>query len=694
MYNNNPKTDSKVKRLLELHDDKNIAESLDEEELNKIGAKAVREFNMDEESRSEWKFTLTKAMDIAKQTWQAKNTPWEKSSNIKFPLITNGAIQFAARTYPELIQDGRVVEAYVSGDDPDGRREQQAKSISAYMSYQLLVENKDWESDTDRLLHMLPIVGTVFRKTYYDPITLQPCSELCDPDKIVIHNSAKSVESVRRVSHVIQLYSNDVVSRVNAGIFLESAKEVIKGDNVTEDGKSTAEDDDKLHDFIEQHRFLDLDDDGYQEPYIVTVHFQSQKVVKIVSRWDMEGIKFSDDGEIIDIKPVCYFTDYHFIPSPDGSFYSLGFGVLLYPINDSINTLFNQLIDAGTASNMQSGFIGSGLRIEGGEIRLRPGEWKKIPTIGNDIQANIFPMPMRDPSQTLFNLLQALITTGKELTGVIDIMPEDQQTQNVPATTILSLLDQRLKPLKAIFKRIYRSFKKEFEKLYRLNSIYLPDEKIYFAVLNNKNAISKADFIEPNYGVKPIADPSMSSESQRLLKVQALRAALSEPGGQLLNPMDVMTRWVKELNLPNSQSIMAPPQQPQPDPKMLAIQQQAQDSQNAHMATMIKLGNDAKAIDIKGRETAVKESELHIKAAVAHSEIEKHKAQSLLDIAIAKNQSHNDKMDHILGILDTMHKSRDLDIKHKKVTNDNNQSAAGMEGSPSNSQDVQTNSGA
>lgn len=650
-----------IEKLIKLHDSDNIAEDLDDELLNKIGSSVVRNYQMDKDSRSEWELILDKGMDIARQTLSAKMSPWDKCANVKFPLITQAAIQFAARTYPELINDGRVVEAYVSGDDPDGKRSDLAKRISAYMSFQLLVESDEWEPDTDKLLHMLPVIGTVFRKTYYDAIEKKPCSELCEPKQIVIHNSAKSLEKARRVSHLILFYKNDIIERQNAGLYCDYDLCCLDSGGVSDENKSDSQDEDKQYDFIEQHTFWDLDDDGYQEPYIITVHLQTEKVFRIVSRFDREGIKTDPETkELLSIKPVQYFTDYHFIPSPDGSFYSLGFGNLLYPLNEAINTLHNQLLDAGTLANQQSGFLGNAIRMDSGDMKLAPGEWKKVQTSGQDLQSNVYPLPAKDPSQTLFNLLQSLIKAGEGLTGVIDILPDNQQTQNVPATTILALLDQRLKPLKSIFKRIYRSFKKEFTKLYRLNSLYLPDDKIYFSVLNNPSAISKEDFKEPNYFVKPIADPSMASESQRILKAQMLRGALNEPGGNMLNAEIIMKNWVKELNIPASDMYLQKPQMP-PNPDMIKIQMEQEQNKERNKLDYIKLMNEAKALHIK-------ELEAQAKITDAQSNVEKHKAQAMLDIVKAKMDVHDQQMKHMTDMMSHVNESHKMLLKSK---NDN-----------------------
>ena len=175
------------------------------------------------------------------------------------------------------------------------------------------------------------------------------------------------------------------------------------------------------YEFLEQHRWEDLDGDGYKEPYIITVHKETKKVVRIVANYFESSIKRNTKGEILDIKPETYFTKYSFIPSPDGGFYDIGFGVLLGPLNESVNTLINQLLDSGHLSTLQSGFIGKGLRIRMGDNRFTPGEWKAVNATGVDLKQQIVPLPTREPSAVLFQLMGSLITSGKELASVAEI---------------------------------------------------------------------------------------------------------------------------------------------------------------------------------------------------------------------------------------------------------------------------------
>lgn len=665
-----------VERLLSLHDSENIAEHLSDAKLREIGSLVVREYKIDKDSRADWEQTIDKSMEIAKQTFAQKDTPWQNAANVKFPLMSFAAIQFAARTYPELVRNDKVVQGYVTGTNPDDDQLARAQHISTFSSWQLLFDDEDWESETDKLLHMLPIVGTVFRKTYYNQLEQKPCFNLCDPKSIVVNNSTKSIETARRITHMVNLCKNDVVERIRSGVFCEDFDiGVLSQDSYMLNGGQSPLDEDIDHPFLEQHRWLDLDEDGYQEPYIVMVHKQSERVAKIVARWDLNGgMKFSADGKmVVCIKPVCMFTDYHLIPNPDGSFYSLGFGTLLYPINETINSSTNQLLDSATLQNMQSGFIGSALRIGSGRMTLEPGEWKKVETVGSTIAENIYPLPTKEPSQTLFNLLQFFVQTGKDLSGVIDILPEDQQTQNVPATTILSLLDQRMKPLKAIYKRLYRSFTKEFRKQYRLNNLYPPNPQIYAKVLGFPNANPKEDFADPDYDVRPVADPGMSSESQRLLKVQALKAALGEPGGNELNAREILARWLAEFNLQSPDKLIAPEQPPSPPPELVKAQMEQQ-TQMADIQRQAQKDQGDFTVAIENLRLKSKEhdSRVHVEGA----KIEKMKADAVLAIENAHKEHTNKTVEHIMGVIDAHYKKRELDLKEQEIKNDQLQPSA------------------
>ncbi len=420
---------SKLK-LIDLYASDNIADMLDKEDLLEIATDCIEDYEEDLKSRAEFDATMEHAMEIAKQTVKEKNTPWQGASNIKYPLITTAAIQYAARTYPEIVRNNKVVEACVLGDDPTGEGAERASRVSEHMSAQLLVQDPEWEGDMDRLLHVLPIVGTVFKKTYWDEVRKHNRSIMIAPQDLVVNDGIKSIETARCITHVYEMCTNDIIERVRLGLFCDIDEDEQKGDK--EDKYSDAYDDcdDTI---LEQHCYLDLDEDGYEEPYIVTVHLHKKKVLRIYRRFDLQDVYKNQKGEVYRIKACQYFTDFHFLPAPDGGFYSIGFGQLLLPLNETINTTINQLLDAGTLSNSQTGFLSKNFKSTSGSVYLAPGEWKKLDMTGEDMKNGIMPLPVREPSKVLFELLGMMVQTGKELASVSDILQGQQPAQVLPS---------------------------------------------------------------------------------------------------------------------------------------------------------------------------------------------------------------------------------------------------------------------
>lgn len=495
----------------ELEKSHNIAELLDEQELAAIGNLVVKGYEIDEESRAEWKETIDKAMDIAKQIMEIKTFPWYGAANIKMPIVTKACIEYASRTLPEIIQNEKIVKGVIVGQDPYGAKELRINNVCKYMSYKLINESPDWESGMDSLLQTLPVLGTVFKKTYYNTSEKRCVSEMCVPDKIVVNYRTQSLETARRITHILVRYQNDIIENQRRGLYRDD----IEVKDLLPEDYSHIEDSDFPICILEQHCYLDLDDDGYKEPYIVTVHKETKKVLRIVSRFEKVEKK---DGKIVCIKPTHYFTDFHFIRSPDGGFYSMGFGSLLLPLNTTVNTLVNQLLDAGTINNVQGGFIGRGLRIKNGDFQFRMGEWKVLDTAsGTKLADNIYQLPTREPSQTLFQLLGLMLQEAKDLSSTTDVLLGKQPAQNVASNTISQLVEQGTKIFAAINKRVYRGLKKEYQKLYSL-FYYYGDNEDYKKVLDIEDANIKADFELDSLDIYPVADPVLSSDQQKLMR--------------------------------------------------------------------------------------------------------------------------------------------------------------------------------
>jgi len=569
--------ESQMNQLRAKIEAKNMAEGLDKDTLQKIADQASAGFEYDLESRKDWEKASKEWTKLALQTVEQKTYPWPGASNVKYPLLSTAAMQFNARAYPALVPAGnKIVKATVVGKDRDGEKAKKAERISLYMSYQILEEMDSWEEDMDKLLIMLPIVGTLFKKTYFDTVKKKPCSRLVLAQNLVVNNWATCLEEAERISEILYISKRTLKSRQLSGVF----RDVDLGDpHVYDDGNKPADsrnDETTPYQIIEQHCYYDLDDDGYSEPYVVTFDRYSKEVLRISARFELDGLILNDKGDIAAIEPINYYTKFGFIPNADGSFYDIGFGVLLGPLNESVNTLINQLLDAGHLNNLQSGFLGKGLKLKMGEHSFKPGEWKTINSTADDLKKQILPLPTKEPSAVLFQLMGTLITSGKELASVAEIFVGKMPGQNTPATTTMATIEQGMKVFTAVYKRIYRSLSSEFHKLFELNETYLnPDQ--YIAILDD--TIGPDDFNDEGYDVCPQADPNAMSQTEKLMKAQGLLELL--PIG-ILDPVEVVSRVLEAQEQPNWQKLFnkqiqeTGQFQPPPDPKLQEMQMKGQ----------------------------------------------------------------------------------------------------------------------
>ena len=604
----------------------NVADLLTEDQLSRIGEEVCTGFDSDLESRSPWEKDLEKWTKMALQIADNKTFPWPNAANIKFPLLATAAMQFAARSYPTLVpSDGKVVKCKVIGSDPTGEKTARAERISTHMSYQVLFEMDEWEEDMDRLLIALPIAGTCFKKTYWDSTKQRNCSRLVLPKYLVVNYNAKSLEDAERITEVVFLTSRQVIERQKRKVFLDvdldepTTSDVENLDRVNNAFQLEAEPDDTTpYTFLEQHTYLDLDGDDYSEPYIVTVEYNSKQVVRIVPRYNQDLVTVTENEEVVSVEPIHYYTKYSFIPNPDGGFYDIGFGRLLGPINESADTIINQLVDAGSLSNLQAGFIGKGLRIKMGEARFQPGEWKAVNAIGDDLKKQIFPLPVREPSEVLFKLLDLLLKSGKELASVAEIFVGKMPGQNTPATTTMATIEQGMKVFTAVYKRVYRSLAKEFKKLYVLNREYMNPEE-YVSVIDQQ--VPQSDYEGNEDDIIPGADPTAVSSQEKQAKVQAVMQLL-----QLgtIDPMKATEIYLEAHEIPNWKQLIKQPQPPQPDPKVQALQMKAQIDQQ-------KAQNDMQVAQEKLKmDQMSKEQEMAHKAQLQRMELEGKSREAML----------------------------------------------------------------
>jgi chaperonin GroES len=483
------------------------------------------------------------------------------------------------------------------------------------MSYQLLEEDEDWESEMDKVLITQPIIGCAFKKTYYDPIKKHNISENVLAKDLVVNYWTKSLENAPRVTHVLQMSKNEIYERVARGLWLDVSEGQRQQDSYLSQGGGLKNLQDKAQgmmapeltdsstpiEILEHHCHIDFDGDGYAEPYIVYVRRDNKKVARIVARYTKSDVTRNKKDVILSIQAEQYFTKYPFIPSPDGGFYDLGFGVLLGPLNESINTLINQLIDVGTMQSTAGGFLSRGIKLRGGNYNFNPLEWKHVDTTGDDLRKGIVPLPVREPSQVLFTLLNLLINYGERIGGAVDIMTGQNPGQNTPAETTRTMAEQGMKIFNGIFKRTHRSLKQEFRKLYRLNQIFITDNTPYVSNAQGTGLVLKSDYEGPVTDVMPTADPSITSDAQRLTQANAIAQRVASTPG-LYNRYEAEVTFLKALKISNIEKLLPDPKGPNavPPPVNPKIQveqlkmqaKQASDQLDMKMA-LLKLMSEA-----------------------------------------------------------------------------------------------------
>lgn len=593
--------------------------------LEEIGNRVVDGYQVDEDSRQGWMDRNAEWLKLSMLVRETKSYPWPKASNVKYPLLATAAMQFSARAYPALVpSDGKVVKARVLPYDPDGLFAQKAEFIAKHMSYQVMENIPNWEEDMDKLLMSIAISGICFKKTYHNSVLGVHHSHLVYPENFCVNYWAKSLEKAYRKTEILKYTQNEYMEKVNNDEeyleyeFPDPVLESKDQEKIATGVVAPPVDDSTPHIFLAQHTFYDLDDDGYEEPYIITVHKDTKQVVRIIARWDSDGVKKNDNGKIVRIVPVEYFTAFPFIPNPDGSIYALGFGLLLGPMNESVNSIINQLIDSGTLNNLQSGFIGKGLRIKMGVTTLQPGEWKVVNASSEDLAKGIFPLPTKEPSGVLFNLLNMLITSGNQLASIAEIFVGKMPGQNTPATTTQETVKQGMAVFTAIYKRVYRSLMAEFKKIHRLN-------RIVPGIVEEDAKNLKMDLISDDYDddnlIIPGGDPTGDSETVKMTKIQQVGGLLQ------LGTIDPMayTKWsLKAMEIPDYESLLPPPPQgpPPPSPEEVMMEKEMQ----------MKQAESEARIKEKDADVARKERLAEIQANALNAKTEAERTRQAVDL--------------------------------------------------------------
>jgi chaperonin GroES len=511
----------------------NIAGMVDENTLMKLGANVINGYQADYDSMDDWRDYVESGLKLVKQEKSAKSTPWDGASNFKSPTLMQAALKFSDRASTELLRQEDIVKTSIIGKDVSGEKQEQSIRVAEYSNYQLNVEMEEWRDEHEKLLYKLPYDGAVFKKTFFDQRLGRPVSSVITYPNFTVNQDTDSITRLRRFSETFELSKNEVLERQAQGIWLDV--DIAFGAGSDEDGTGDQAEADKFTTFIEQQGFYDLDGDGYEEPYTFVVEKTSQKVVRITPRFEPSDVlikdgtnsaaikmsdlsTFSKKLSVVRIKQVNTITKYGFLRDPEGGFLDVGYGYILGALTAGINATTNQLVDAGTLSNRQGGWLAKGFRRKMGNSSFKPGEWKQTGISAIDLRNGVVPLPVKEPSPTLFSLMQFMINSSQELSASADLT--QSLGANAPATTTLALVQEQQQSAGAIILRIYRSMTSEFRKLFEINSKFL-DEQEYQEILDDPEANFAQDFNLKQMNIVPVANPEISSKIQRIQQAQA-----------------------------------------------------------------------------------------------------------------------------------------------------------------------------
>ena len=542
----------------------NLAEYLDDGYMGELSSELRSSYEDDQTSRADWEEAYTKGLDQLGIKQQERTEPFQGASGVTHPLIAESVTQFQAQAYKELLPAGGPVQTQVMGKQ-DAEREAQAHRVKAYMNYQIMEIMDEYDPDMDQLLFYLPLSGSTFKKVYFDEAKQRSVSKFIPAQDLVVPYSASDLNTASRVTHVLRMDYNQVRKMQVAGFYRDIELET--GDLETNEVREKVDEiqglsktyTDEIYTLLEMHVDLDLEGfedmspdgepTGIQLPYIVTIDESSGDILSVRRNYD-EGTDLAKKRQ--------YFVHYKFMPGL--GFYGFGLIHMIGGLGRAATSILRQLIDAGTLANLPAGFKARGVKVRNDDEPLQPGEWRDIDAPGGNIRDSIIPLPYKEPSATLAQLLGALIEGGRRFVSLADEQTNNM-SQDTPVGTTMAMLERGMKVMSAIHKRLHYAQKTEFRILARIFAENLPQEYPY-DVAGAERTIMATDF-DGRVDIIPVSDPNIFSTAQRVTLAQTqLQLAQSNP--QMHNLHAAYRRMYMALEVQNIDEILPPTPEPQP----------------------------------------------------------------------------------------------------------------------------------
>jgi hypothetical protein len=552
----------------EVEFDSNLAEYIDEKDLQDMSSDLVGDYKEDSSSREEWYDAYAKGLKLLGFKYEDRSQPFQGASGVTHPLLSETVTQFQAQAYKELLPANGPVRVQMIGKS-DPQKEQQAQRVQEFMNYQVMHVMEDFDPDLDQMLFYLPLSGSSFKKVYYDSTMGRAVSKFIPSEELIVPYTATDLGTAERITHVLKRTENDIRKLQVTGFYrdvdLEEYEdsetssiqtEVNRLDGVRETGPYKND----TYTLLEMHVDLDVpgfeDPDGIKLPYIVTIDEGSGNILSVYRNYDeQDPLK----------KKKQYFVHYKFLPGL--GFYGYGLIHMLGGLSRTATAALRQLLDAGTLANLPAGFKARGLRIADDDSPIQPGEFRDVDAPSGDLRAGLMPLPYKGADQTLFQLLGFVVQAGQRFASIADQKIGDSVAANAPVGTTMALIERGSRVMSAIHKRLHYAQKTEFNLLAKVFKEFLPQRYPYDVGSGAVPSVKSTDFDE-RVDIMPVSDPNIFSMSQRVTLAQTqLQMAQSDP--QSHNIYEAYKRMYQSLGVKDIDAILPPPATPKPkDPAL------------------------------------------------------------------------------------------------------------------------------
>ena len=550
----------------------NLAEELDKTDLGRIYSDLMGDIDDDKSSRKEWMDQYTEGLKFLGMKFENRTEPFDGASGVIHPLLAESVTQFQAQAYKEMLPAGGPVKTNVIGMGTP-QTDLQAARVQEYMNYMITQEMKEYDPETDQLLFYLPLSGSAFRKVHFDQSLGRPVSRFIPSEKLIVPYGTTSLDDAVRITHVIDMSMNQVRKLQQAGFYKktsmsDSGNDYSDTDQIDEEidelqgVKPSGSSNDYECELLEVHVELDIpgyedvdqmgEETGIKLPYIVTLS-PKQSTILSIRRNYIEADMMR--------KRIDYFVHYKFLPGV--GFYGFGLTHMIGGLSQASTSILRQLIDAGTLANLPAGFKARGIRIRDNDIPLQPGEFRDMDAPGGSLRDALMPLPFKEPSQTLLQLLGMLVEAGRRFASVGDMQVGDGN-QQAPVGTTIALLEKGSRVMSAIHKRMHYSQRIEFNLLARVIKDS-PLKSYPYMIASGQQQLMAQDF-DDRIDIIPVSDPNIFSMSQRVMLAQEMMQMV-QTNPEIHGPQgtyEAYRRMYEAMGVQQIEQLLPPPPQPQP----------------------------------------------------------------------------------------------------------------------------------